>query len=317
MGIFGSMNGYNFTDRVRKVLQMAREEAARLRHDYVGPEHILLAVIREGEGVAVAVLMNLNVDLNDIRQKVEAIAKKGKAARTGDPDLPYTSRSKKALELAMREAHELDHYYVGSEHVLLGLLREEKGIAAQVLAAADVTLESARAETLRLLGSEGPPELFGRAHLAQSLDESAFVFSPSVSKIFRLARSAATTLRQHVIDTEHLLVALVGEDGQAVSLLRSLGTPVEEIVERLKAKRKVGIGDGRFDIPYSTNAQRAIWHAAEEALTLRHDFVGSGHLLLGLLRISGVASNVLAELGVTYEQVKAVLLEGNPSSNES
>ena len=157
------MNGYNFTDRVRKVLQMAREEAARLHHEYVGTEHILLGLIREGEGVAAAVLTNLNVDLDDIQQKIEETVKKGKAAAQPGPDLPYTSRAKKVLELAMTEARELNHSYVGTEHLLLGLLREEKGIAAQVLTDAGVTLEQSRAETLRLLGSDLPQPPAGSA----------------------------------------------------------------------------------------------------------------------------------------------------------
>ena len=157
------MNGYNFTDRVRKVLQMAREEAARLHHEYVGTEHILLGLIREGEGVAAAVLTNLNVDLDEIQQRIEETVKKGKAPAPEGPDLPYTSRAKKVLELAMSEARELNHSYVGTEHLLLGLLREEKGIAAQVLGDAGVSLEQARAETLRLLGSDMPPGAKGAA----------------------------------------------------------------------------------------------------------------------------------------------------------
>src|SRR4029450_11614279 len=148
------MNGYNFTDRVRKVLQMAREEAARLHHEYVGTEHILLGLIREGEGVAAAVLTNLNVDLEDIQQKIEETVKKGKAAAAAGPDLPYTSRAKKVPERARTESRELTHSCVGTEHLLLGLLREEKGIAAQVLTDTGVNLEQSRAETLRLLGSD-------------------------------------------------------------------------------------------------------------------------------------------------------------------
>src|ERR687898_817157 len=148
------MNGYNFTERVRKVLAMAREEAARLHHEYVGTEHILLGLIREGEGVAATVLQNLNVELDEIQQKIEETVKKGKAAQTTGPDIPYTSRAKKVLELAMAEARELSHSYVGTEHLLLGLLREEKGIAAQVLTDAGVNLEAARAETLRILAKE-------------------------------------------------------------------------------------------------------------------------------------------------------------------
>ncbi len=157
------MNGYNFTERVRKVLAMAREEAERLRHEYVGTEHILLGLIREGEGVAAAVLQNLSVDLDEIQQKIEDTVKKGKAATATGPDLPYTSRAKKVLELAMAEARDLTHNYVGTEHLLLGLLREEKGIAAQVLTDAGINLDAARAETLRLLGTDMPQGTGGAA----------------------------------------------------------------------------------------------------------------------------------------------------------
>jgi ATP-dependent Clp protease ATP-binding subunit ClpC len=139
---------------------MAREEAIRLQHDYVGTEHILLGLIREGEGVAAAVLTNLNVDLDQIHEQVEESVKKGKAT-IAPGELPYTSRAKKVLEFAMAEARELNHSYVGTEHLLLGLLREEKGIAAQVLNTLDVSMEEARAETLQVLGSEGPSQPAG------------------------------------------------------------------------------------------------------------------------------------------------------------
>src|SRR5690606_2907407 len=140
----------------RKVLAMAREEAIRLQHDYVGTEHILLGLIREGEGVAAAVLMNLNVDLEQIHERVEESVRKGKAT-IALGELPYTSRAKKVLEYAMAEARELNHSYVGTEHLLLGLLREERGIAAQVLNSLGVSLEEARAQTLKLLGSDVSP----------------------------------------------------------------------------------------------------------------------------------------------------------------
>jgi ATP-dependent Clp protease ATP-binding subunit ClpC len=144
---------YNFTDRVRKVLAMAREEAIRLQHDYVGTEHILLGLIREGEGVAAAVLTNLTVDLEQVQERIEESVRRGKAT-IALGELPYTSRAKKVLEFAMAEARELNHSYVGTEHLLLGLLREEKGIAAEVLNQLGVTLEEARRQTLKLLGSE-------------------------------------------------------------------------------------------------------------------------------------------------------------------
>jgi ATP-dependent Clp protease ATP-binding subunit ClpC len=150
------MNGYNFTERVRKVLAMAREEAARLHHEYVGTEHILLGLIREGEGVAATVLQNLNVDLDGLRDRIEATVKPGRPTSHPGPDLPYTSRAKKVLELALTETRGLGHSYVGTEHLLLGLLAEQKGIAAQILNSAGVKLDPARAEILRILGTELP-----------------------------------------------------------------------------------------------------------------------------------------------------------------
>ena len=146
------MQGYNFTERVRKVLALASEEARLLKHEYVGTEHILLGLIREGDGVATAVLRNLAVDLAEVRRTIEGLVKRGKAAPPMGPDLPYTSRAKKVLELAMAEARGLNHAYVGTEHLLLGLLAEEKGIAAQVLGALGVRLGTARAEAVNLLG---------------------------------------------------------------------------------------------------------------------------------------------------------------------
>ncbi len=144
---------YNFTERVRKVLAMARQEAIRLQHDYVGTEHILLGLVREGEGVAAHVLGNLGVDVEKLHKRVEESVRKGKAT-IALGELPYTSPAKKVLESAMAEARELNHSYVGTEHLLLGLLREKKGIAAQVLNALGTTIEEAREETLKVLGSD-------------------------------------------------------------------------------------------------------------------------------------------------------------------
>lgn len=151
------MNGFNFTERVRRVLQLAREEAIELHHEYVGTEHILLGLCSEGEGVAAAAIQNLNADMNEIRNGIIDTIKRGTNRATG-PDLPYTSRAKKVLELSMKEARELRHSYVGTEHLLLGLINEERGIAAQVLASMGLTADPVRKEILRLLGTESPGE---------------------------------------------------------------------------------------------------------------------------------------------------------------
>ena len=145
------MNGYNFTENVRRVLAAAREEATHLHHEYVGTEHMLLALLRRGEGAALKILEELQVDADSLPAKIEAMLKPGTS--NAGPDLPYSNRAKTALELSMKEARELGHEYVGTEHLLLGLVREEKGVAAQVLGAAGVTLDAARAKTLELVGS--------------------------------------------------------------------------------------------------------------------------------------------------------------------
>ena len=214
------MNGYNFTDRVRKVLQMAREEAARLHHEYVGTEHILLGLIREGEGVAAAVLTNLNVDLDEIQQRIEETVKKGKAPAPEGPDLPYTSRAKKVLELAMSEARELNHSYVGTEHLLLGLLREEKGIAAQVLSDGGVSLEQARAETLRLLGSDMPASAKGAA-------------APSGQAARGAEKKSKTPALDHFCRD---LTALAGEGQLDPTIGRQL--EIERVIEVLSRRKK-------------------------------------------------------------------------------
>jgi len=196
----GRSGGYNFTDRVRKILHLAREEAARLGHEYVGTEHILLGLVREGEGVAAAVLTNLNVDVEELEQMIEQRVTKGGAARVVGPDLPYTRGAKKVLELAMAETRELDHSYVGSEHLLLGLLREGAGVAAEVLTDLGVTLEEARAETLRLLGTEmpsGPP----RPRRAEILDRMRVL----VNELLGVPGPDASRLRQLAMELSGLL----------------------------------------------------------------------------------------------------------------
>lgn len=135
----------------RQVLDRAREEASRLHHEYIGTEHILLGLLREEDGMAVTVLQNLNVHLDDIRRRIEDVVKTGSAPQTSD--LPYTTRAQKVLELARAEARDLSHSDIGPEHLLLGLLREARGIAGQVLAHAGVNLHVARAETLRVLAT--------------------------------------------------------------------------------------------------------------------------------------------------------------------
>ncbi len=148
---------YNFTERGRKVLALARDEALRRNHEYIGTEHLLLGLIGEGDGIAMTVLQNLHVDPGEIQQSIDKAVAPGKAPVTGDlptdgRELPYTTRAKHALEIATTEARTLKHMYIGTEHLLLGLIGEGQGIAAQVLKHGGLTDQAARAEVRRLLG---------------------------------------------------------------------------------------------------------------------------------------------------------------------
>jgi ATP-dependent Clp protease ATP-binding subunit ClpC len=142
-----------FTDRARKVMALARKEAQRFNHDFIGTEHILLGLIQEGSGVAANVLKNLGVEIEKIRREIEKNVQSGPSMVTMG-QLPFTPRAKKVLELSMEEAHELGHNYIGTEHILLGLIRENDGVAAQVLLDLNLKLEDVRAEVLELLGAE-------------------------------------------------------------------------------------------------------------------------------------------------------------------
>src|SRR6266852_6303404 len=138
-----------FTERARKVLQLAQEEAQRFNHNYIGTEHLLLGLVREGEGVAAKVLANLGVDLNKVRSAVEFIIGRGDRTVTGDIGL--TPRAKKVIELSVDEARRLNHHYIGTEHLLLGLVREGEGIAAGVLESLGVSLDKVRNQVIYVL----------------------------------------------------------------------------------------------------------------------------------------------------------------------
>jgi len=146
-----------FTDRARKIVVFAQEEARLLKHDYIGTEHLLLGLIREGEGVAAKTLESMGISLEAIRTGVVGTVGEGDGAPSGH--IPFTARAKKVLELSLREALQLGHDYIGTEHILLGLIREGEGVAAQVLGKLGADLDRVRASVNLLLSGMGivPP----------------------------------------------------------------------------------------------------------------------------------------------------------------
>jgi ATP-dependent Clp protease ATP-binding subunit ClpC len=146
-----------FTERARRVVVLAQEEARRLDHNFIGTEHILLGLLREGEGVAAQALESLKVPLEDVRDQVVKIIGHGQSPPTGH--IPFTPRAKKVLELSLREALQLTHNYIGTEHILLGLVRQGEGVGAQVLMKMGADLETVRRQVIELLsGYTGTPQ---------------------------------------------------------------------------------------------------------------------------------------------------------------
>ena len=181
-----------FTDRARRVVVLAQEEARLLNHNYIGTEHILLGLLNEGEGIAAKALESLGINLSGVREQVVEIIGQGQQAPTGH--IPFTPRAKKVLELSLREALQLGHNYIGTEHILLGLIREGEGVAAQVLQKLGAELQKVRQTVIQLLsgptGSEEQPPA-GAGASTSSRSES----SSSSSQLSLIHISEPTRLR--------------------------------------------------------------------------------------------------------------------------
>ena len=152
-----------FTDRARRVVVLAQDEARMLNHNYLGTEHILLGLIHEGEGIAAQALENLGISLDAVREQVQEVIGQGKQAPSGH--ISFSPRAKKVLELSLREGLQLGHQYIGTEHILLGLIREGEGVAAQVLVKLGADLSTVRQQVIELLsgyqGGQGEPQAAG------------------------------------------------------------------------------------------------------------------------------------------------------------
>src|SRR6056297_3106953 len=193
-----------FTDRARKVMQLANQEAQRFNHEYIGTEHILLGLVKEGSGVAANVLKNLEVDLRKIRLEVEKLVQSGPEMVTVGK-LPQTPRAKKVIEYSMEEARNLNHTYVGTEHILLGLLREQEGVAAQVLMNLGLKLEDVREEVLNLLGHglEGGAEVSergGRSGESESASSSTKSGKSKTPALDSFGRDLTELARKNELD---------------------------------------------------------------------------------------------------------------------
>ena len=216
-----------FDERARQVLSSAQEEAQRFQHTYIGTEHLLLGLIRDETSVATTILRNLNVDLVKVRDAVEFIISRGDRIVLGEIGL--TPRGKKVIELAVDEARRLNHHYIGTEHLLLGLVREGEGVAAGVLESLGVHLENVRTETIRTL----------------------------------YLKTQTPTQPEQPLNTPS----------------RTMAEPVKPrtpVIVQTKSLRPYG------SFPFTEQSHAILTHAREEALRFSHNYIGTEHLLLSM-----------------------------------
>src|SRR3989338_2703064 len=186
-----------FTERARKVIILAKEEAKRFNHDYIGTEHILLGLIKEGESVAAAVLQNLGLSLDTIRLEVEKLVQFGPSTIVSG-DIPFTPKAKKVIELAMDEARRLGHNYIGTEHLLLGLIKEGEGVASHVLMNVGLDLNKVRSEVIKLLGSSAPSQGGGGMQAGGATTKGGKTKTPALDAF---GRDLSTMARSGKLDT--------------------------------------------------------------------------------------------------------------------
>jgi ATP-dependent Clp protease ATP-binding subunit ClpA len=283
------------TDRVRKILDLANIRAISMQRDRVDTEHVLLAIFAEGTGIAVRTLRKLKIDSLKITLDVERIAPSGTLQPTNPTDeLPHSIAVERAIGFAIEESRALNHDHVGSEHLLLGLMRETGGIASEVLRKHRLTIDQVRTALLEQLKNR-----FER-------------FTYRARKIVALANQQAIRMHRNQIDTEHVLLGIVVEGSSLASqVLKHLKVDLRKIeseVERIAPKGPDVIATGK--LPQSLAFKRAIEFSVFESEALNHDYVGTEHLLLGLLReFDGIASQVLRSFHLQLPMVRSAILD--------
>jgi ATP-dependent Clp protease ATP-binding subunit ClpA len=312
----GSMS--NFTPRAQQVFVLAQREAKRLHHNFIGTEHVLLGLIALGQGVALNVLEALGLNLENVRSEVEKQAGRGSEAVYAGK-IPFTPSVKKVLAYAREEATALYHTYVGTEHLLLGLLRDREGIAAQVLKNFNIDLELIRMSILKELD----PNLIPENLLQASVKPNSFSvkirdwsprdvegFTPRSIQAIAFSREEAERLHQNAIGTDHLLLGIIRlEKGVAVNVLNNLGFSLD-IIRAEAAARSIPHEKLFGTIPYTPRTNHVLKMAKEEAKALNHSYIGVEHLLLGLLREGeGPAAEIFKHLEIDVKVARKKILD--------
>ena len=308
--VFGSSGGpfERFNDRTKKVLAYAQEEALRFKHNYIGTEHLLLGLVREGESVAANVLNSLGVELSKVRTAVEFIIGPGDAANmpSSPSEITLSPRTKKVIEFAIDEARKLNHRHVGPEHLLLGLVREGQGIASGVIESLGVTLAKVRQQVLATIGKEAP-EPATNVYSNVLVQSGPFdLLDDAAKRVLSLAEEEARQMRHNWIGTEHMLIALVRSDGVAQRTMKELGVTLE--LARAGVFKAVPPAENEVTQVTVTPRVKTLLGKAIMLAAPQADRVRPQHLLLALVTDpDGIGSQVLTELGATHEKVRTTV----------
>ena len=229
-----------FTDRARRVLVIAQDEALALDHNFLGTEHVLLGLIREGEGVGAKALQQLGVDLVAVRQRVIDMIGRGEPGSASTAPA-FTPRAKKVLELSLKEALQLGHNYIGTEHILLGLIREQEGVAGRVLVDSGLTFSQIRSKVIELLVGYGSAKPGGGGSGGSGAGAGRSGSTPAANLLADRVKAAAG---DEPIGTHHHLLALLEDpDCLAARILESLGVTKEAVTSRITEMGTAGTTD--------------------------------------------------------------------------
>jgi ATP-dependent Clp protease ATP-binding subunit ClpA len=293
-----------FTDRSKRVLALAQDEAIRFNHNYIGTEHLLLGLVREGEGVAARVLNAMGVELSTVRKTLEFTVGRGEST-TSPSEITLSPRTKKVIELANDEASRLGHSHVGTEHLLLGLVREGEGIASGMLESLGLSLDRVRYQVIATLGQ---PQMHSGPQSRPAVPPIPIErLSEEARRLLPAGLMEAARRKSEFAGTEHLLLALAAEGaGAAGRALADAGVDAERITKAVDLISERGETEARR-IVWSPRAIAAFQLAVQEA---GERPAGTGHVLLGVLREGeGMASGILASLGVPRDQLEKIVRE--------
>ena len=306
-----------FNDRAKRVLALAQDEAIRFNHNYIGVEHLLLGLVREGEGVAARVLDSLGIDLSRARSSVEVMIGRGKET-TSPSEITLSPRTKKVIELAVDEARKLGHSHVGTEHLLLGIVREGQSVGAGVLESMGVNLEQVRHQVIAVMGQHRP-EMGATASAGIGPSAGAGIGSshpvPFVDRLETSGRRAlarayweAGRANDKEVAPHHLLLGLVTSgDVWTHRLLTELGVDLADLVTRIDAAAPRNEGPRPARLDEQAALTEVFARAASFASERNSALIRSGHLLLAIAAADSAGGNVLKAVGATPGCIREIL----------